>query len=177
MPPIPASNRATFRIPYGSVRAFSLRGSRRQAASASTASHGSSNPRRRAIDISVHSGANRTRMHSLVTDSVAAAADRHSGPVALIDHIDLRVANLEKIVKSCCDSLGCELERGPGEFRLAQLGAGQSLIDLVDAAGPIGPSAAASRSQSRKQATFRVEARPGRQNAVYSRPARRTSGR
>ena len=97
--------------------------------------------------------------------------------VALIDHIDLGVGNLEKIVKLCCDSSGCELERGPGEFRLAQLGDGPSLIDLVDAGCPTGPSAAASRSQSRKQATFRVEARPGRQNAVYSRPASRTSGR
>ncbi len=58
--------------------------------------------------------------------------------VALIDHVVLRVNDLDKMVKFYCDVLGCRLERGPGEFRLAQLRAGQSLIDLVDAAGPIG---------------------------------------
>ncbi len=58
--------------------------------------------------------------------------------VALIDHVVLRVNDLDKMVKFYCDVLGCKLERGPGEFRLAQLRAGQSLIDLVDAAGPIG---------------------------------------
>ncbi len=30
------------------------------------------------------------------------------------------------MVKFYCDVLGCRLERGPGEFRLAQLRAGQS---------------------------------------------------
>ncbi len=34
--------------------------------------------------------------------------------------------------------LGCRLERGPGEALLAQLRAGDSLIDLVDAQGSLG---------------------------------------
>jgi len=32
--------------------------------------------------------------------------------------------------------LGCRLEKGPGEGRLAQLRAGDSLIDLVEVGGP-----------------------------------------
>ena len=58
--------------------------------------------------------------------------------VALIDHVVLRVNDLDMMVQFYCDVLGCKLEHGPAEFRLAQLRAGQSLIDLVDAAGPVG---------------------------------------
>ena len=58
--------------------------------------------------------------------------------IALIDHVVLRVNDLDKMVKFYCDVLGCKLERGPGKFLLAQLRAGQSLIDLVDADGPVG---------------------------------------
>ena len=58
--------------------------------------------------------------------------------IALIDHVVLRVNDLDKMVKFYCDVLGCKLERGPGKFLLAQLRAGQSLIDLVDAGGPVG---------------------------------------
>jgi glyoxylase I family protein len=68
--------------------------------------------------------------------------------VALIDHVVLRVNDLDKMVKFYCDVLGCKLERGPGEFRLAQLRAGQSLIDLVDAAGPIGRKGGDARDHS-----------------------------
>jgi glyoxylase I family protein len=37
-----------------------------------------------------------------------------------------------------CDVLGCRLERELDEAKLAQLRAGNSLIDLVDAGGPLG---------------------------------------
>ncbi len=55
-----------------------------------------------------------------------------------IDHVVIRVMDLDRMTRFYCNVLGCELERGPGEFRLAQLRAGQSLIDLVDAAGSFG---------------------------------------
>ena len=55
-----------------------------------------------------------------------------------IDHVVIRVKNLEGMIAWYRDVLGCELERGPGDFRLAQLRAGASLIDLVDANGPFG---------------------------------------
>ena len=54
-----------------------------------------------------------------------------------IDHVVLRVVDLDKMILFYRDVLGCRLERGPGDAGLAQLRAGDSLIDLVDAAGPL----------------------------------------
>lgn len=58
--------------------------------------------------------------------------------ITQIDHVVLRVNDLAKMVAFYQDVLGCKLERGPGEFGLAQLRAGSSLIDLVDVNGPLG---------------------------------------
>ncbi len=58
--------------------------------------------------------------------------------IRLIDHVVVRANDLEKMVTFYSEVLGCRLERGPGEIRLAQLRAGQSLIDLVEASGPLG---------------------------------------
>lgn len=55
-----------------------------------------------------------------------------------IDHVVLRVNDLENMIAFYQDVFGCKLERGPGEVGLAQLRAGHSLIDLVDANGPLG---------------------------------------
>ena len=55
-----------------------------------------------------------------------------------IDHVVIRVNDLENMIAFYRDVLGCKLERGPGDGRLAQLRAGLSLIDLVDANGPFG---------------------------------------
>ena len=58
--------------------------------------------------------------------------------IARIDHVVLRVEDLEGMIAWYRDVLGCELERGPGDIGLAQLRAGDSLIDLVAADGPLG---------------------------------------
>ncbi len=55
-----------------------------------------------------------------------------------IDHLVIRVNDLENMIAFYRDVLSCKLERGPGESGLAQLRAGNSLIDLVDANGPLG---------------------------------------
>ena len=55
-----------------------------------------------------------------------------------IDHVVLRVRDLAGMIDFYGDVLGCRLERGPGDIGLAQLRAGDSLIDLVDADGPLG---------------------------------------
>ncbi len=51
--------------------------------------------------------------------------------ITRIDHVVLRVDNLENMIAFYRDVLGCKLERGPGDRGLAQLRAGLSLIDLV----------------------------------------------
>ncbi len=58
--------------------------------------------------------------------------------LARIDHVVIRANNIERLIAFYCDVLGCRLERGPGELGLAQLRAGDSLIDLVDVLGPLG---------------------------------------
>lgn len=58
--------------------------------------------------------------------------------IRLIDHIVIRVRKLQTMIDFYCEVVGCRLERGPGEAKLAQLRAGHSLLDLVDANGPLG---------------------------------------
>ncbi len=62
----------------------------------------------------------------------------HPINIRLIDHVVIRAQNLVRMIDFYCDVLGCRLERGPGKNGLAQLRAGDSLIDLVDATGPPG---------------------------------------
>ena len=68
--------------------------------------------------------------------------------ITRIDHVVIRVRNLDAMIDFYCDVLGCRLERGPGEAGLAQLRAGESLIDLVDAAGSLGRQAGGKIRQS-----------------------------
>jgi catechol 2,3-dioxygenase-like lactoylglutathione lyase family enzyme len=58
--------------------------------------------------------------------------------IVQIDHVVIRVDDLEPMIGFYAAVLGCRLEKGPGEIGLAQLRAGSSLIDLVDVNGPIG---------------------------------------
>ena len=55
-----------------------------------------------------------------------------------VDHVVLRVNDLDLMVAFYSTVLGARLERGPGQIGLAQMRAGSSLIDLVDASGPLG---------------------------------------
>ncbi len=55
-----------------------------------------------------------------------------------LDHVVLRTAQLEPMIRFYCDVLGCSVERTLDELGLVQLRAGASLIDLVDVHGPIG---------------------------------------
>ncbi len=66
--------------------------------------------------------------------------------ISHIDHVVIRVNNLENMIAFYQGVLGCKLERGPGEGGLAQLRAGYSLIDLVDSNGPLGQQGGKDRS-------------------------------
>ena len=52
-----------------------------------------------------------------------------------IDHIVLRVVDLDTMLSFYCGVLGCSVERRQDELGLVQLRAGNSLIDLVPVAG------------------------------------------
>jgi catechol 2,3-dioxygenase-like lactoylglutathione lyase family enzyme len=55
-----------------------------------------------------------------------------------IDHIVLRVVNLDAMLAFYCDVLGCKVERRQDEIGLVQLRAGRSLVDLVPVDGVLG---------------------------------------
>ncbi len=55
-----------------------------------------------------------------------------------LDHVVLRVADLERARAFYCGVLGCAFEKWQEEFGLLQLRAGSSLIDLVSLDGKLG---------------------------------------
>ena len=55
-----------------------------------------------------------------------------------IDHIVLRVLNLDRMLSFYCDALGCTVERRQDRIGLIQLRAGRSLLDLVPVDGMLG---------------------------------------
>lgn len=80
--------------------------------------------------------------------------DPQSGPdageppvrIAGLDHVVLRVQDLERSIRFYQQVLGCREERRIDELGLVQLRAGQSLIDLVDIASPLGRAGGGDRS-------------------------------
>ncbi len=55
-----------------------------------------------------------------------------------LDHIVLRIAEVERALGFYCGVLGCREERRIEKLGLIQLRAGASLIDLVDVESPLG---------------------------------------
>jgi glyoxylase I family protein len=55
-----------------------------------------------------------------------------------IDHVVLRVIDLDAMIKFYCDVLGCNVEKRQDEIGLIQLRAGRCLIDLVPVNGKLG---------------------------------------
>ncbi len=55
-----------------------------------------------------------------------------------LDHLVLRVVDLDAMLRFYVDVLGCHVERRQDEIGLVQLRAGRSLIDLVPVKGRLG---------------------------------------
>lgn len=55
-----------------------------------------------------------------------------------IDHIVLRVTDLQSMLRFYCGGLGCEVERQRDDIGLTQLRAGRSMLDLVPVDGSLG---------------------------------------
>ena len=77
-----------------------------------------------------------------------------------IDHIVLRVAELDAMLAFYCDVLGCSVERRQDEIGLIQLRAGRSMIDLVTIDGRLGREGGAAPGREGRNVDhfcFRVE--------------------
>ena len=55
-----------------------------------------------------------------------------------LDHLVLRVVDLQRMLHFYCDALGCAVEKRQEDLGLIQLRAGASLIDLVPVDGELG---------------------------------------
>jgi glyoxylase I family protein len=55
-----------------------------------------------------------------------------------IDHLVLRVVDLDRMLGFYCEALGCTIERRDDRIGLVQLRAGRSLLDLVPVNGQLG---------------------------------------
>ncbi|MDB5882552.1 MAG: Glyoxalase/bleomycin resistance protein/dioxygenase [Ramlibacter sp.] len=60
-----------------------------------------------------------------------------------IDHVVLRVVDLDRMLAFYCDALGCPVEKRQDDLGLVQLRAGRSLIDLVPLDGKLGKAGGA----------------------------------
>jgi glyoxylase I family protein len=77
-----------------------------------------------------------------------------------IDHLVLRVINLDKMLHFYCEVLGCSLERRQDAIGLVQLRAGNSLLDLVPVDGKLGSAGGAAPGKEGRNLDhfcFRVE--------------------
>lgn len=55
-----------------------------------------------------------------------------------LDHLVLRVVDLDRMLQFYCEVLGCAVERRDDSIGLVQLRAGRSLVDLVPVSGKLG---------------------------------------
>ena len=84
-----------------------------------------------------------------------------------IDHVVLRVVDVEGMIRFYQDVLGCAVERRLDDLGLIQLRAGRSLIDLVDAAGELGrKGGAAPGAEARNMDHFCLRIDPFDESAI-----------
>ncbi|HEY8011515.1 MAG TPA: VOC family protein [Rudaea sp.] len=77
-----------------------------------------------------------------------------------IDHLVLRVVDLDKMLRFYCEALGCTVERRQDAIGLVQLRAGRSLVDLVPVDGKLGSAGGAAPGREGRNLDhfcFRVE--------------------
>lgn len=86
-----------------------------------------------------------------------------------IDHLVLRVVDLESMLRFYCGALGCTVERRQDEIGLVQLRAGRSILDLVPVAGKLGKAGgAAPGKEARNLDHFCLRVEPFDETSIRS---------
>jgi glyoxylase I family protein len=89
-----------------------------------------------------------------------------------IDHLVLRVVDLDRMLRFYCDVLGCTIERREDSIGLIQLRAGRSLLDLVPVDGKLGSAGGAPPGkEGRKLDNFCFRVEPFDEEAIRSKLA------
>ena len=85
----------------------------------------------------------------------------HALTIRGLDHLVLRVTDLDRMLRFYCDALGCRVERRLDHIGLVQLRAGAALIDLVPVDGKLGrQGGAAPGSEGRNLDHFCLRVEP-----------------
>ncbi|MFC3282737.1 VOC family protein [Litchfieldella rifensis] len=88
-------------------------------------------------------------------------------PLRGLDHLVLRVVNLDAMLHFYVDALGCTVERRNDELGLIQLRAGAALIDLVPVSGKLGrQGGAAPQHEGRNLDHFCLRVEPFNEDAI-----------
>lgn len=96
----------------------------------------------------------------------------HMFTILAIDHLVLRISDLERMLGFYCDVLGCTVERRQDHIGLVQLRAGRSLIDLVTVEGALGKAGgAAPGTEGRNLQHFCLRIEPFDEAAIRNRLA------
>jgi glyoxylase I family protein len=77
-----------------------------------------------------------------------------------IDHLVLRVTDLDRMLRFYCEVLGCTIERRQDSIGLVQLRAGRSLLDLAPVNGQLGKAGGAPPAKEGRNVDhfcFRIE--------------------
>jgi glyoxylase I family protein len=86
-----------------------------------------------------------------------------------IDHLVLRVIDLDKMLSFYCGALGCTIERRQDAIGLVQLRAGRSILDLVPIDGKLGSAGGpAPGSEGRNLDHFCLRVEPFDEAAIRS---------
>jgi glyoxylase I family protein len=86
-----------------------------------------------------------------------------------IDHLVLRVVDLDRMLRFYGGVLGCTIERRQDSIGLVQLRAGASLIDLVPVDGPLGKAGgAAPGAEGRNLDHFCVRVEPFDEAGIHA---------
>ena len=98
------------------------------------------------------------------------AKPAHPSPLRQIDHVVLRIRDLNASLHFYCDVLGCTLDKRQESIGLIQVRAGTSLIDLVPLDGMLGSKGgAAPGAEGRNLDHFAIQVTPFDENKIRAR--------